>query len=83
MTLFSDRFIRDVDSVWVESGEFPLTKAVAVNTGLRNCAACDNSRTDGKKDVNGSATLGLMVTLHGISGIRCLFQLDIWAGGRR
>ena len=26
----------------VENGGFPLTKPVAVNTGLRNCAACDN-----------------------------------------
>jgi len=35
--------LRDVDSVGggVENEGFPLTKPVAVNTGLRNCAACD------------------------------------------
>ena len=37
---FSDR-LRDVDSVWVKNEGFPLTKPVAVNTVLRNCAACD------------------------------------------
>jgi len=36
----SDR-LRDVDSVGVKNDGFPLTKPVAVNTGLRNCAACD------------------------------------------
>jgi len=34
--LFSDKF-RDVDSVRVKNDGFPLTKPMAVNTGLRNC----------------------------------------------
>ena len=37
---FSDR-LRDVDSVGVKNAGFPLTKPMAVNTGLRNCADCD------------------------------------------
>jgi len=35
-------WLRDVDSVGVENEGFPLTKLVAVNTGLCNCAACDH-----------------------------------------
>jgi len=37
---FHDR-LRDVDSLGVENRASSLTKPVAVNTGLRNCAACD------------------------------------------
>jgi len=36
----SDR-LRNVDSMGVENGLFSLTKPVAVNTGPRDCAACD------------------------------------------
>jgi len=38
--IFSD-WLRDVDSVGVKNKGFPLTKPMAVNTGLRNFAACD------------------------------------------
>ena len=35
--------LRDVDSVGVKYAGFPLNKPMAVNTGLRNCAACDDA----------------------------------------
>jgi len=37
----SDR-LWDVDSVGVKNAGFPLTKPMAVNIGLHNCATCDN-----------------------------------------
>jgi len=75
--IFSDR-LRDVDSVGVENEGFPLTKPMAVNTGLRNCAACDNSDRSGSRVSEcsgcGHLTPATLPLSTGLLGSRSLVQ---------
>ena len=73
---FSDR-LRDIDSVGVKNEGFPLTKAVPVSTGLRNCGVslCDNTAnyespvSVGKRDKQAASHLTPPITLIGFARV--------------